>query len=305
MKAVGCRLGLNRSRLRWRFAQWIFTPLILIAAHQDLLAFEAWVPQWEWRIERGVVAPWASPAVRVPPAGDFSGKALSFKGSKVVGPAPLACSQAEYEFVALPAEGMFQGNLPAPPDAAARKLGVGDLPVLSMQVRCDGGLFDYHLASRDTMLLGLDNSVWTLARTAPDASPESAVLELLRVHLSHDMRFDSTSVAPKQPHLTRNLREAITGYFQQPLPVDEVPPIDGDPFTDSQEYPARFVLGSARIDGARALVPVRWQDDSRSWVVEMVLLQEGGSWRVDDLGYERAESLRTLLARVAKSSQSQ
>ena len=192
---------------------------------------------------------------------------------------------------------MFQGNLPSPAEAAARELGVRQLPVLSMRVSCDHGLFDYHLISQDTMLLGLDNVIWTLARVAPDESPESAVLDLLRVHLSHDMRFDPTSVSRKQAHLTRGLQNVITDYFHQPLSADEVPPINGAPFTDSQKYPARFALGRAQIEGTRATVPVQWQDDSRSWVVEVLLLKENKSWRVDDLHYGRAESLRALLTR--------
>ena len=294
---TGCGLMQCASRRRWRIVQRVIAPLLLVTAHQDLSAIEAWAPQSAWRFERSVLAPWAPARVRVPPAKDLAGQSLRFTERDVVGPSPLACAQAGYEFIASPAEGMFQGNLPSPAKAAARKLGVRQLPVLSMRVSCDGGVFDYHLISQDTMLLGLDSIVWTLARAAPDESPESVVLDLMRVHLSHDMRFDSASVARKRAHLTRGLRNVIAGYFHRPLPAGEVPPIDGDPFTDSQEYPARFALGRARLDGARAAVPVRWQDDSRSWVVEVLLLKEGGRWRVDDLNYGRAEGLRVLLTK--------
>jgi hypothetical protein len=283
------------SRRRWRIVQRLIAPLLLVTAHQDLSASEAWAPQSAWRIERGVVAPWAPARVRVPPAQDLAGQSLRFTGRNVVGPTPLACAQAGYEFIASPAEGMFQGNLPSPAAAAARRLGVRQLPVLSMRVSCDGGVFDYHLVSRDKILLGLDNIVWTLARAGRDESPEAAVLELMRVHLGHDMRFDPATVAHKRAQLTRGLRNAIAGYFRRPLPAGEVPPIDGDPFTDSQEYPARFALGRARLDNARAAVPVRWQDDSRSWVVEVLLLEEDGRWRVDDLNYGRAQGFRALL----------
>lgn len=290
-------LGGCVSQHRLQVVQRVIAPLLLVMAQGNLLATEAWAPQSAWRIERGVVAPWTPARARLTPAEGIAGQSLRFTEGTVTGPSPLACAQTEYEFLVSPAEGMFQGNLPSPAEAAARKLGVRQFPVLSMRVICDRGLFDYHLISRDTMLLGLDNVVWTLARVASDESPESAVLELLRVHLSHDMRFDPVSVARKRTHLTRGLRNVIVGYFHRPLPADEAPSIDGDPFTDSQEYPARFALGRARIEGPHATVPVQWQDDSRSWVVEVLLLKESKRWRVYDLHYGRAGGLRALLSR--------
>lgn len=293
----GCGLSRCTPQHGWRVALRVTALLLLVTTQPALSAMEVWTPPSAWRIGPGVAAPWVPAQSHTPPAKEIAGQSLRFMASDVVGPPPLACARAGYVFLVLPAEGMFQGNLPPPADAVARTLGVQQLPVLNMRVSCESGLFDYHLISPDRMLLGLDNILWTLTRTAPDDSPESAVLELMGAHLSHDMRFDAASVAHKQAHLTRDLQNLITGYFHRPLPAGEVPPIDGDPFTDSQEHPAHFALGRARIDGMRATVPVQWQNDSHRWIVEVLLLKENGRWKVDDLHYGRAESLRAQLMR--------
>lgn len=85
-------------------------------------------------------------------------------------------------------------------------------------------------------------------------------------------------------------------YFAAPSPADEAPEIDGDPFTDSQEYPTSFRVGAAAMSGDTALVPVRfsWKSgDQRSVTVVLVPL---GGWRIADLRYERGETLRSELS---------
>ena len=77
--------------------------------------------------------------------------------------------------------------------------------------------------------------------------------------------------------------------------MDEVPPINGDPFTYSQEYPSRFTLGRPGADAAQAVVPVSFSDGSRTRRVDYVLRRDGGGWRVDDLRYDDGGTLRGLL----------
>lgn len=283
--------------LRWRRrgVRRTLVASFLCLAPLGVGAFDAWPPQTEWRIGRGVVAPWAPATTRLPPDRWLAGKSLRFAATRVEAPEPLACAAAGYEFVLTPAPGLFQGSLPSPAGQAARALGIAQLPLLSLRVTCDGGIFDYHLLTSGRALLGLDNVVWTLTRTAAADSPEATTVELLRLHMTGDMAFNPASVARKRACLTTGLRGAIADYFKRPRPQDEVPPINGDPFSDSQEYPERFVPGRARIDGARASVPIRFGDGSRDWQVEALLLREGSSWRVDDLRYPGGATLRGLL----------
>jgi hypothetical protein len=110
----------------------------LFLASHGVGAFEAWPPQADWRIERGVVAPWAPTKTRLPPDRGLAGKSLRFAATRVEAPEPLACAAARYEFVLTPAPGLFQGSLPPPAEQAARRLGIAQLPLLSLRVSCDG-----------------------------------------------------------------------------------------------------------------------------------------------------------------------
>ena len=68
---------------------------------------------------------------------------------------------------------------------------------------------------------------------APDSAPAGIVQRLLESHFAGDMGFDATTAASKRAWLTDALRTRIARYFAKSRPSDDVPPIDGDPFTDS------------------------------------------------------------------------
>jgi hypothetical protein len=76
---------------------------------------------------------------------------------------------------------------------------------------------------------------------------------------------------------------------------DAVPVVDGDPFTNTQEYPTRLVPGRASIEGRRAAMPVLPGDDAASQVVQVLLRQSGWRWQVDDLRYQDGGTLRGRL----------
>jgi hypothetical protein len=256
--------------------------------------FEAGLPDSEWQFGPGVIAPWAAAASVLPSVG-LAGQRVQFSATRGAAPDPLACGKPRYEYLLSPAEGLFQGLLPAPAEQGARSLGMTHLPLLTLRVTCDGGVFDYHLISPDKALLGLDNIVWPLDRRGGKARPEQVALALFQSHLTHDMAFTPATVARKHGYLTKGLQAVIAAYFRRPVAQDEVPPINGDPFTNTQEYPNRFVPGRALIEGRRAVMPVRFGDDAAFQVVEVLLHQLGRQWRVDDLRYEAGGTLRSLL----------
>jgi hypothetical protein len=126
------------------------------------------------------------------------------------------------------------------------------------------------------------------------------VQELLVTHFTHDMGFSPASVAQKRGFLSTGLRARIRRYFAVPQPPDEVPEIDGDPFTDSQDYPNGFTLAAARTTTQRTVVPVYFADADSKRRVDYVLVRQGTRWVVDDLVDERGESLRKLMAHVSR-----
>jgi len=258
-------------------------------------AFEPWQPRERWLIESGRVAPWAKPGTTALENAGLAGQAILVEGETVTAPHPLACEQAQHAFTLMPAEGLFEGGLPAPSGRAARALGIPSMPVLTWRMTCRNGSFDYHLVSKQGALLGLDHVVWQVRRTSLELSPEAAVLELLRQHMTRDMAFTKGSAARKASMLTESLTRAIAAYFARPVPRDEAPAINGDPFTNSQEYPSGFTVGAVLRAGSRATVPVRFDEGGRYKIVEYRLQLAGTTWRVDDLHYPDGATFRGLL----------
>lgn len=245
----------------------------------------------EWRVIRGVVAPWAGETAGRPASG-WVGRTLEFQTNRIGGPAPFPCEDARHTPIRQPAEGLFEGGLPEPAARSAEALGVAPGDVEGVRVICSAGSFDFHLVDADSALFGLDNVVWTLVRApaalASAGAAEAVVQRFLEAHYAGEMGFLPDSVAAKREFLSDALAQRIATYFAQPFPEDEPPPINGDPFTDSQEYPTRFIVGRATTaaDG-RAEVPVRLADAYVERTIVYVLAGESGAWRIDDLRYER------------------
>jgi hypothetical protein len=252
-----------------------------------------------WRITRVVVAPWATADVSSMTLKPWIGKQVTFKHDSVDGPGSLHCGHAVMESTRYPADGLFQGSLPAPAATAAQELGIAHLPVTGVSLSCDTGIFEFHDVDAETMLLGLDNQILTLSH-APGAlasaeSPEGRMQRLLELHFNADMGFTPENVKSHRAWFSKALDAAMTRYFARPAPEDEVPAIDGDPFTDSQEYPSRFSVGKARVTGDQAEVPVRFSDAFSDRSMVYVLKREGGTWQLDNLRFSSGETLLDLL----------
>ncbi len=254
---------------------------------------DTWQPREAWRIDSARLAPWAPSGTRVNPA--YRGGEIRFQSARVVAPRPLACEGAKYQWIFVGAEDLFEGNLPAPAASAAQRLGIAGAPVATLRVTCTNGGFDFHRSASGDLLLGLDNVVWTLRAARAASTPAEIVQELLITHFTHDMAFTSESLARKNAYLSAGLRTRIADYLAVPQADDAVPDINGDPFTDSQEYPDRFTLGAVRVSANKTVVPVHFSDANTKRRVDYVLVNDAKRWVVDDLVDERGRSLRDLL----------
>ena len=258
----------------------------------------------DWHITRGEAASWVAPEAQSKlNTTIFVGQRVTFGKGRVVGPTVLGCRGARYEREAVPAEGLFQGNLAAPAQAAAERLGFAKGPVPTIHLSCETGLFDYHQVNGKTVLVALDNVIWTLERgrkvgvraIPPETTPAGAVQSLYADHFAHDMAFTPESVARKRKWLAPDLVRLITAYFAKPDKPDEVPAIDGDPFTDSQEYPTGFALGVPMIERDQATVAVELAMEPKKRLVSVRLHHKRDRWLVTDLVYEDGGTLRQLL----------
>lgn len=117
-------------------------------------------------------------------------------------------------------------------------------------------------------------------------------------HLGHGMAFTPESVRAKNQWLAPVLVDLCESYFRRPASSEEVPEIDGDPFTDSQEYPKRFRVGAARVSGEAARVPVSlYWSHGPPRDVTVHLVRVAGQWRISDVISGKGPSLRQLLSK--------
>ena len=255
-----------------------------------------------WRVERGIPAPWVRKGVDRADVNAWLGRSVRFTASRVVGPGVLSCGRAHYESISQPADGLFQGGLPAPAEASVKSLGVPRFPVPGFRLDCDAGSFDFHRVDATTMLVAVDHVIWTLSRApgalASAASPGGVVQRFMEQHFAGDMEFTPQAVTPKRSSFTSSLAAAIARYFARPSSPDVVPPINGDPFTDTQDYPTRFTVsaGTRQPDGG-SVVRVRLADAFSERTVRYHLRPSGATWRIDDVRYDDGESLMKQLHR--------
>ena len=253
----------------------------------------------DWRIVRVQIAPWSPAAASRQTVHDWVGQHVTFKHDSVDGPGLLHCAHVILESTVYPTESLFQGNLPAPAGASAQALGISDYPVRGVTLKCDTGLFEFHRVEPEILLLGLDNLVLTLSRTAGALasadSPEGRTQRFLEAHFSGDMGFNLNNAKTHRAWFSAQLEAAISAYFAKPLLKNEVPAVDGDPFTDSQEYPQRFAVGEAQLAGDVAKVSVRFSDASNRHSVIYLLRKENGTWQLDDLLFANGKKLLELL----------
>jgi hypothetical protein len=256
-------------------------------------------PAGRWTLMRARPAPWA--ATSMTPQRDaaiarLSGAGVVFHADRVDGPAPLACANARYRFTAVAPAGLFQGSLPQPAGSAAARLGLADRTP-TLRIECDSGVFDLHLVEPVRALFALDDLVWTLRHDGPpDTSALAAAQRLMLTHFAHDMAFTPASIALKRRWLSSELWRAIRAWQLRPAPADEAPEINGDPFTDTQEYPASFRVGQPRQDGRITAVPVFFDGPGATRRVELRMARRDLRWRVDDIVFEDGGTLRALLA---------
>lgn len=252
-----------------------------------------------WRFTHAQPAPW-DPENPLGP--DLRGEVIHISNHAFRGPSYLNCEPAEFTRLKLPAEGLFEGGLPAPAEKSGQTVGLAHFPVATTRVACANASFDLHQIDAQTLLIGLDNRVWTLSHTAgtdsatsADGKPAGRVQLLLETHFSGDMGFLPETAQAKSRFFSAELNKAIARYFAVQRPPDEVPPINGDPFTDSQEYPTRFAVSEGNGDDVRASVEVVFASGWSTYPLVYRLVHDADGWKLDDIVYPGGYTFRNLL----------
>ena len=131
--------------------------------------------------------------------------------------------------------------------------------------------------------------------------PTEVVKIFYKYHLSHDMGFTEASIKAKEQWFTIELLEMMLAKVKEPVPKYEDPDIDGDPFTDSQEYPQHFKIKGCSITGNTASVTVQVYPPERRRIIKVQMVNQAGLWQIDDMIYEDSGTLRKLLQLSGKA----
>jgi len=145
------------------------------------------------------------------------------------------------------------------------------------------------------------------AQTVKPRDPSiSAVRSFYTFHLAHNKDFSVRNVQQRKRWISPELYRLLLNELKREAAYskahpDEVPDFDGDPFTDSQEYPNSFRVGKADVNGDMAKVPVTlfWSartsrgHDKRDIVVE--LTKGGREWLINDIVNNEGSRLRDEL----------
>jgi hypothetical protein len=140
-------------------------------------------------------------------------------------------------------------------------------------------------------------------------SAANAVSSFYRFHLSHNMDFRARNIQLRRRWLTPGFYQLLLNKIEQQAAYskahpDEVPDFDGDPFTDSQEYPDSFQVGLQMASGAVEMIGVTllWSArtsrgrDKRN--ITVALTQSSGRWLIDDIINNEGSSLRDELKKA-------
>lgn len=120
-----------------------------------------------WELTAARVAPWWDKQGEEP-APDPAFTKFTLAADKSSGPPIVTCSKPAYSTNIVPPRSLFEGNLPDPAkDAAA--FGITTLDVTTLTYSCEDNAasvsLDFPMVDDETILLGLDNVVYTFRRT--------------------------------------------------------------------------------------------------------------------------------------------
>lgn len=154
-------------------------------------------------------------------------------------------------------------------------------------------------------------SLWWPTVAAAPASQGGPAAEASRVveafytyHFRHDMALTPRGLAARRRWIDPALYGELRDQMGRDRKSKEAPVIDGDPFTNSQEYPTSFEIGEARVSEGivRVAVVLVWPSERRTISVEV--FERDNRWRIRDIRYDQTSSLRDLLFQNATRKES-
>ncbi|HKP85625.1 MAG TPA: hypothetical protein VJZ26_06000 [Blastocatellia bacterium] len=140
------------------------------------------------------------------------------------------------------------------------------------------------------------------ASSSPDAA--ATVKAFYTFHFQHKCDFSLPGLKLRHRWLDDALYKLMMAELKKPVKQDEVPDLDGDPFTNSQDPPNSFRVGETKQDDNNASVVVffLWKDKNKvvdQRRVEVKLTKLANAWKISNVisGKEEDDDLLRLLKR--------
>lgn len=149
------------------------------------------------------------------------------------------------------------------------------------------------------MTLFLITLLWATAATAlaqTTAKQKSADALVADLYKAHDHK--------RGPFYQTKSRSLLYAYFEKSLAdmiwkdrvssKGEVGVLDGDPLYDAQDMEIKnFAIGKAEVDGAKAKVPVTFENFGQKKTLTYMLGKGTTGWRISDIDYGQEGTLRS------------
>lgn len=132
------------------------------------------------------------------------------------------------------------------------------------------------------------------------AQARSVVAACYKDHLRRRFGYDAASLKAKRRWFTPAVLDLVQKELNKPSKPDEVPYIDGDPFTNSQEPLRNLKVGAAKASGQGIEVALHLGGEGFARDFKVSLVRLGAGWRIDDLTYDDGTTLRGFLAAAPK-----
>jgi hypothetical protein len=141
------------------------------------------------------------------------------------------------------------------------------------------------------------------------AAPDTLIKDLYDVH-AQDMKSENDRIVNGKD------RKYLDKYFDKNLAdliwkdltthTDEVGVIDFDLFYNAQDFDIKnLVVSPAKIEGAKATVPVSFSNYNAKELVTYLMTQENGAWKISDIKYKTGDTLLKLFKEDAQNNAAQ
>jgi len=150
------------------------------------------------------------------------------------------------------------------------------------------------------VIAGLPQSIAGAVEANGSAAMVSVVRSFYTFHLRNNKAFTVKNVQLRKRWFTPEFYQVLLGELKREAAEskahpDEAPYIEGDPFTESQEYPHAFQTGTPAIEGDSGKVPItltwKWTG-FKPRKLEIRLKNTGGRWLIDDIVNGEGTSLK-------------